>query len=76
MNGQKHMLDEFSINDLIRGIITLMLVGSYIYLVVTNAVSEDLVSQVMLLVVGFWLGSKSERSLNGYNLRGKNTHER
>jgi hypothetical protein len=49
---------------IVQAVISLALVGTYCYLVIVAAAVPDTFVNVLLLVVGFWMGGKTQQYLN------------
>lgn len=58
MNTGARVLDLVERSVIVQGIVTLGLVGTVIYLAVCSRPIPELLSQLSLLVLGFYFGSK------------------
>lgn len=51
-------LDLLAQSVIVQGILTLMVVGAWLYLIVTTGTVPDQLTQLLGLVVGFYFGGK------------------
>jgi hypothetical protein len=48
---------------IVQSLVTLLLVGTLCYMFVTGTLIPELLTQITLLVIGFWFGSKSQQAM-------------
>lgn len=56
---RKSLLETLQTTDIIQGAITILVLGAWLYLIITQQPTPDALTQVVLLVVGFYFGTKA-----------------